>query len=106
FPLLSDILEGRSGLTDLKEVSIEDLIGRHPVDTDVESIADYLAGKRVLVTGAGGSIGSVLSQQIAKFGPAELMMLDRDESGLQGTQLSVDGHGLLDTKDVILADIR
>ncbi|QEE60847.1 polysaccharide biosynthesis protein [Salinibacterium sp. dk2585] len=106
FPLLSDILDGKSGLKDLKEVSIEDLIGRNPVDTDVESIADYLTGKRVLVTGAGGSIGSVLSQQIAKFSPAELMMLDRDESGLQSSQLSVDGHGLLDTKNVILADIR
>jgi FlaA1/EpsC-like NDP-sugar epimerase len=106
FPLLSDILEGKSGLKDLKEVSIEDLIGRHPVDTDVASIADYLTGKRVLVTGAGGSIGSVLSQQIAKFAPAELMMLDRDESGLQSSQLAIDGHGLLDTKNVILADIR
>lgn len=106
FPLLSDILEGKSKLTDLKEVSIEDLIGRNPVDTDVESIADFLAGKRVLVTGAGGSIGAVLSQQIAKFAPAELIMLDRDESGLQSTQLAVDGHGLLDTKDVVLADIR
>nr|WP_325210972.1 nucleoside-diphosphate sugar epimerase/dehydratase [Salinibacterium sp.] len=106
FPLLSDILEGRSALKDLKEVSIEDLIGRHPVDTDVESIADYLTGKRVLVTGAGGSIGSVLSQQIAKYAPAELMMLDRDESGLQSSQLLIDGHGLLHTRNVVLADIR
>ena len=106
FPLLGDILQGRSGLSDLKEVSIEDLIGRHPVDTEVESIAEYLSGRRVLVTGAGGSIGSVLAKQIARFKPAELMMLDRDESGLQSVQLSVDGHGLLDTRDVILADIR
>jgi FlaA1/EpsC-like NDP-sugar epimerase len=106
FPLLSDILEGQNGLTHLKDVSIEDLIGRHPVDTDVASIADYVAGKRVLVTGAGGSIGSVLSQQLAKFAPAELMMLDRDESGLQSSQISIDGHGLLDTKNVVLVDIR
>ncbi|MEV8252593.1 nucleoside-diphosphate sugar epimerase/dehydratase [Rhodoglobus sp. NPDC076762] len=106
FPLLTDILEGKSSLADLKEVSIEDLIGRNPVDTEIESIADYLAGKRVLVTGAGGSIGSVLSRQIAKFAPAELMMLDRDESGLQNAQIEIDGHGLLDTKNVILADIR
>ena len=105
-PLLEEILEGRFGLADLKSVSIEDLIGRHPVDTEIESIADYLTGKRVLVTGAGGSIGSVLSRQIAKFGPSELMMLDRDESGLQATQIAVDGNGLLDSKDVILADIR
>lgn len=105
-PLMEQLLEGGFGLGDLKDVSIEDLIGRNPVDTEIESIADYLTGKRVLVTGAGGSIGSVLCRQIAKFAPAELMMLDRDESGLQATQIAIDGNGLLDTRDVILADIR
>ena len=105
-PLLEELLEGGFGLADLKDVSIEDLIGRNPVDTEIESIAYYLTGKKVLVTGAGGSIGSVLCKQIAKFAPAELMMLDRDESGLQATQIAVDGNGLLDTRDVILADIR
>ncbi len=105
-PLMEKLLEGGFGVGDLKDVSIEDLIGRNPVDTEVESIADYLTGKRVLVTGAGGSIGSVLCRQIARFGPAELMMLDRDESGLQATQITIDGNGLLDSRDVILADIR
>jgi len=105
-PLLGDVLEGRSKLGDLKDVSIEDLIGRHPVDTEVESIADYLTGKRVLVTGGGGSIGSVLCREIAKFHPSELFILDRDESGLQGTQLMVEGNGLLATGSTILADIR
>ncbi|TFD17788.1 polysaccharide biosynthesis protein [Cryobacterium sp. TMT2-23] len=105
-PPLEELLNGKSRLNDLRDISIEDLIGRHPVDTHVESIAGYLAGKRVLVTGAGGSIGSELCRQITKFGPSELIMLDRDETGLQGTQLSILGHGLLDTKDVVLADIR
>lgn len=105
-PLMEELLEGGFGLADLKDVSIEDLIGRNPVDTEIESIADYLTGKKVLVTGAGGSIGSALCKQIAKFAPAELMMLDRDESGLQATQIAIDGNGLLDTRDVILADIR
>jgi len=105
-PPLEAVLEGKSRLRDLRDISIEDLIGRHPVDTHVESIAGYLAGKRVLVTGAGGSIGSELCRQIAKFKPAELIMLDRDETGLQSTQISILGHGLLDTKDVVLADIR
>ena len=90
----------------MRDIAIEDIIGRHPVDTQVESIAGYLAGKRVLVTGAGGSIGSELCRQIAKFGPAELIMLDRDETGLQQSQLSISGNGLLDTKEVVLADIR
>lgn len=105
-PPLNDVLRGRAKLGDVRDIAIEDLIGRHPVDTDVASIAGYVTGKRVLVTGAGGSIGSELCRQVMKFGPAELMMLDRDETGLQVTQLSVDGHGLLNTKDVVLANIR
>ncbi|WP_241979420.1 polysaccharide biosynthesis protein [Cryobacterium suzukii] len=105
-PPFQDVLEGKSRLKDLGDISIEDLIGRHSVDTNVESIAGYLAGKRVLVTGAGGSIGSELCRQIHKFGPSELMMLDRDETGLQSVQISILGHGLLDTDDVVLADIR
>jgi len=105
-PLLDEILEGKSRLGDVRDIAIEDIIGRHPVDTQVESIAGYLAGKRVLVTGAGGSIGSELCRQIAKFSPAELIMLDRDETGLQQSQLSISGNGLLDTKEVVLADIR
>ncbi|WP_246142401.1 polysaccharide biosynthesis protein [Lacisediminihabitans profunda] len=105
-PPLEEVLAGKSRLRDLREISIEDLIGRHPVDTQMESIAGYLKGKKVLVTGAGGSIGSELCRQISKFQPSELIMLDRDETGLQGTQISISGHGLLDTKDVVLADIR
>lgn len=105
-PRLDEILEGKSRLRDLRDLSIEDLIGRNPIDTQVESIAGYLEGKRVLVTGAGGSIGSELCRQIHSFGPAELIMLDHDETGLQGTQLSIFGHGLLDTNDVVLASIR
>jgi FlaA1/EpsC-like NDP-sugar epimerase len=65
-----------------------------------------LAGKRVLVTGAGGSIGSELCRQIHRLGPARLGMLDRDESALHALQLSIDGRGLLSTRDLILADIR
>jgi FlaA1/EpsC-like NDP-sugar epimerase len=105
-PPLEQILEGKSRLRDLRDISIEDLIGRHPVDTEVDSIAGYLKNKRVLVTGAGGSIGSELCRQIHKFAPAELIMLDHDETGLQSTQISIFGHGLLDTPDVVLASIR
>lgn len=105
-PQLSDILEGKARLGDLRDVSIEDLIGRRPVDTEFESIATFVTGKRVLVTGAGGSIGSELCRQLVKFSPAEIIMLDRDETGLQGVQISISGHGLLDSKEVVLADIR
>jgi dTDP-glucose 4,6-dehydratase len=105
-PPLSEIADRDIGLSDVREVTIEDVIGRHPVDTEIDSIAHYVTGKRILVTGAGGSIGSELCRQLARFSPEELLMLDRDESGLHGTQMSVYGHGLLDTRDVILCDIR
>ena len=105
-PPLNQMMTGEQSASDIRDISIEDLIGRHPVDTNVELVAGYITGKRVLVTGAGGSIGSELCRQLAKYGPSELMMLDRDETGLQLAQLGTAGHGLLDTRDVILADIR
>jgi FlaA1/EpsC-like NDP-sugar epimerase len=105
-PTLSAMMSEDVSAADIRDISIEDLIGRYPVDTNVDLIAGYITGKRVLVTGAGGSIGSELCRQLAKFAPAELIMLDRDETGLQSAQLGTAGHGLLDTKDVVLADIR
>lgn len=105
-PTLATLASGERSVTDVRDISIEDLIGRHPVDTNVELIAGYVTGRRVLVTGAGGSIGSELCRQLAKYGPSELIMVDRDETGLQIAQLGTAGHGLLDTNDVVLADIR
>ncbi len=105
-PTIQQIVANKVSIADLRAVSIEDLLGRNPVDTRVEDVAGYVTGKRVLVTGAGGSIGSELCRQLYKFGPSELIMLDRDETGLQQAQLGTVGHGLLHTKDVVLADIR
>lgn len=105
-PPLDQILHNSSIISEVRALSIEDLIGRHPVRLETESIASYLQGKRVLVTGAGGSIGSELCRQLVKFAPSDLIMLDRDETALQESQLSISGHGLLDTNDVVLADIR
>lgn len=102
----SEVFRPWVGLSDLRDLDIVDLLGRRQIDTDVASIAGYLVGKRVLVTGAGGSIGSELCRQVHQFGPAELMMLDRDESALHGVQLSIHGTALLTSPDTILADIR
>jgi FlaA1/EpsC-like NDP-sugar epimerase len=106
-PSTDDLLApGRVGIADIRDIEVTDLLGRHQIETDVASIAGYLAGKRVLVTGAGGSIGAELCRQIAKFGPSELIMLDRDESALHATQLSIYGKAMLDDDSTVLADIR
>jgi len=76
------------------------------VRTDVALVREHIAGKRVLVTGAGGSIGAELCRQLDRFGPAELIMLDRDESALHAIQLALRGRALLDTEETVLADIR
>ncbi len=105
-PPVREIIGGRPTAEDLRNVDVADLLGRRPVELDMAVIAEQIAGKRVLVTGAGGSIGSELCRQIARFGPERLFLLDRDESGLQETQLSLVGNGLLDSDDLILANIR
>jgi FlaA1/EpsC-like NDP-sugar epimerase len=105
-PSLSDLLSTRVGIRDVRDIDISDLLGRHQVSTDVTEIAGYLAGKRVLVTGAGGSIGSELCRQISRFSPAELMLLDRDESALHAVSLSIHGEARLHLPEAILADIR
>jgi len=105
-PALNELIDGHIHVDDVRDVDESDLMGRRPVDTDVESIASYLTGRRVLVTGAGGSIGSELCRQIHNFAPAELIMLDRDESALHALQLSIHGHGLLESDEMVLADIR
>lgn len=105
-PALQDLFRPWVGFDDLRDLDIADLLGRKPVEVDVTAIAGYLADKTVLVTGAGGSIGSELCRQVRNYGPASLLMLDRDESALHALQLSMDGRAMLDSPDVILADIR
>nr|WP_238994407.1 polysaccharide biosynthesis protein [Actinomyces sp. 565] len=85
---------------------IADLLGRREIDTDVDAIGAYLTGERVLVTGAGGSIGSQLCHAIARYEPERLIMVDRDDSALHAVQLSLDGQAMLDSPDVILGDLR
>jgi len=105
-PPLSAMLRRDIRIQDLNDLNVADLLGRVPLDTDVDSIANYLNNRIVLVTGAGGSIGSELCRQIERYAPKELIMLDRDESALHALQLSLNGRALLDTPDVVLADIR
>jgi len=105
-PPIEELIDGLPSLGDIRDLSEADLLGRHEIQTDVDSIAGYLDGKRVLVTGAGGSIGSELCRQINRFNTERLVMLDRDESALHAVQLSIHGRALLDTPDLVLADLR
>jgi FlaA1/EpsC-like NDP-sugar epimerase len=105
-PSVRELFGSDIRISDIRELSEDDLLGRHRVETDMASIAHYLTGKRVVVTGAGGSIGSELCRQIFRFAPAELIMIDRDESALHAIQLSLHGRALLDTPDLLLVDIR
>lgn len=105
-PRVAEMIGGQVSVEDIRPVEIGDVLGRHQVSTSVTEIAGYLTGKRVLITGAGGSIGSELARQVHKFGPASLVMLDRDESALHAVQLSIFGHGMLDEPNTVLCDIR
>jgi FlaA1/EpsC-like NDP-sugar epimerase len=105
-PAVQNLNERPLDTSDIRDLTDEDLLGRRKVVIDLQQISDYLVNRRVLVTGAGGSIGSELCRQLARFNPAELIMLDRDESALHEVQLSIHGRALLDTPQTVLADLR
>jgi FlaA1/EpsC-like NDP-sugar epimerase len=105
-PPVTQVVHSARPAGDLRDLNLDDLLGRSPAHLDEDAIARQIAGRRVLVTGAGGSIGSEMCRQIHRFHPAELVMLDRDESGLHAAQLSIYGRALLDQEDTVLADIR
>lgn len=81
-PAIGELMDGRVGLEVLREVPMEDLLGREPLKLDQKPIENFIQGKRVLVTGAAGSIGSELCRQVVKFHPEALFLLDQDETGL------------------------
>jgi FlaA1/EpsC-like NDP-sugar epimerase len=105
-PAVQNLNERPLDTSDIRDLTDEDLLGRRKVVIDLQQISDYLVNRRVLVTGAGGSIGSELCRQLARFNPTELIMLDRDESALHEVQLSIHGRALLDTPQTVLADLR
>jgi FlaA1/EpsC-like NDP-sugar epimerase len=93
-------------VSDLSGVRVERLLGRDEVHVVSDRVPGLIRSRRVLVTGAGGSIGSELCRQVRRFNPAALYMLDHDESNLHSLHLELAGSGLLDNDDIIVADIR
>lgn len=92
---------GMPRLTDIRALDIEDLVGRRQVEIDTTPMRELLHGKRVLITGGGGWIGSEIARQVAEFGPAQLVLLDHDETHLHDAV-----QGLTGVADVALTDIR
>ena len=81
-PTIEEILRDKNFSSQLKDISVEDLLARHPKDLDKKAIKKFIGGKKVLITGAGGSIGSEIARQCANFGASELILLDHSEFNL------------------------
>ncbi len=81
-PSVTDLIDGKVTLTDIHEIELEDLLGRAPVKINFKAINDFIKGKKVLITGAGGSIGSELAKTILQFNPKTLIVLDIDETDI------------------------
>jgi FlaA1/EpsC-like NDP-sugar epimerase len=101
-PSLHELLEGTAGVNQLRNVRLEDLLGRPPVNLDLTPVSADLQNRVILLTGAAGSIGSELARQIAAFAPARLVLLDQAESDLYFVHLELsDAHPKLDLVPVI-----
>jgi FlaA1/EpsC-like NDP-sugar epimerase len=110
-PSVHEIVGGKVTARDLRDVRIEDLLGRKQVETDLVAVAAMLRGRRVLITGAGGSIGSEIARQVAGCEPTALVLLDHDETHLHDTVLSLGelgaGRAAKDMRvETVLADVR
>jgi FlaA1/EpsC-like NDP-sugar epimerase len=90
-PGLYELVDGKVSVSRIREVKIGDLLGREPVDLNLEEILEYLKDKRVMVTGGGGSIGGELARQICQFKPKSLILLDHNENGLFHINLELEG---------------
>ncbi|MDQ1331010.1 MAG: hypothetical protein QG578_1275 [Thermodesulfobacteriota bacterium] len=105
-PGYSELIDGKVTVNAIREVAYSDLLGREVIKLDSERIGSYLKGKRVLVTGAGGSIGSELCRQICRFKPESIILYDRAESPLYEIELDIK-QTFPETKSVtLLADVR
>ncbi|WP_202079420.1 nucleoside-diphosphate sugar epimerase/dehydratase [Caldalkalibacillus salinus] len=88
-PKVADLIEGKVSIQKIRDVKVEDLLGRDPVQVDLEGIMGYVTAKRVLVTGAGGSIGSELCRQVSQFNPELLILLGHGENSIYQIEMEL-----------------
>ncbi|MBU0905759.1 MAG: polysaccharide biosynthesis protein [Firmicutes bacterium] len=88
-PKLEDLMLGKVSVNEIRNVEVEDLLGRDPVELDTHSIKNYLSNKIVLVTGAGGSIGSEICRQISMFNPSKLILLGHGENSIYSIEMEL-----------------
>jgi FlaA1/EpsC-like NDP-sugar epimerase len=104
-PALEDLVSGKAKASRIRPVEVEDLLGRDPVELDTTSIRKFVENKVVMVTGAGGSIGSELSRQIARLNPRRLLMIDQSEPALFLIEQELNNGGFSGTAVPLVADI-
>ena len=105
-PGMSAFIDGTADIKRFRDVQVEDLLGREPVRVNLEEVAAYLTGKRILITGAGGSIGSELCRQVAKFNPESLIMLGRGENSIYEIGIEMEESFPKLKMYKVIADIR
>jgi dTDP-glucose 4,6-dehydratase len=105
-PNALEIMERNLKLSDISDLSIEDILGRQQINYDKDDLIDFLKNKKILITGAGGSIGSEIARQIHSISVSDLFLLDRNENSLLDLCLSIYNDGLFDSNNIILCDIR
>ncbi|SFI28597.1 MULTISPECIES: nucleoside-diphosphate sugar epimerase/dehydratase [unclassified Bacillus (in: firmicutes)] len=88
-PMLEDLVTGKVSVNEFRDVQVEDLLGRSPVELDMNSISEYITDKVILVTGAGGSIGSEICRQVAKFNPKQLILLGHGENSIYSIEMEL-----------------
>lgn len=104
-PRVGDLVSNIS-VSMIREVNVEDLLGRDPVQVDLQGIANYVTGKVVLVTGAGGSIGSELCRQISPFGPQKLLLMGHGENSIYDIEMELSSSFPNLKMETIIADIQ